>query len=51
VQYERWLVPVIQTTQSQNVTATVEILFQPQKLFRRSAMGKDVATPENGDRP
>jgi len=51
VQYERWLVPVIQTTQSQNVTATVEILFQPQKLFRRSAMGEDVATPENGGRP
>jgi len=48
VQYERWLVPVIQPTQSQNVTAAVEILFQPQKLFRRAPAAP---TSENGGQP
>jgi hypothetical protein len=51
VQYERWLIPVIQRNESRNVTAAVEILFQPQKLFRRSPMGEDASTPENGGRP
>jgi Capsule assembly protein Wzi/PAP2 superfamily len=36
VQYERWLFPVIQPNVSRNVSAKVEILFQPQKLFRSS---------------
>jgi hypothetical protein len=36
VVYERWLFPVIQPNASTNVSATVEILFQPQKLFQRS---------------
>ncbi|HEY6388274.1 MAG TPA: capsule assembly Wzi family protein [Candidatus Acidoferrum sp.] len=36
VQYERWLFPVIQTNTSRNVTAAVEIMFAPQKLFQRS---------------
>jgi hypothetical protein len=37
VQYERWLFPVIQPNSSRNVTTAVEISFQPQKLFQRSA--------------
>jgi membrane-associated phospholipid phosphatase len=36
VQYERWLFPVIQPNASTNVSATVEVLFQPQKLFQHS---------------
>ena len=39
VQHERWLFPVIQPNASQNVTAAVEILFQPNKLFQRSRSG------------
>ena len=38
VQYERWLFPVIQPGAQRNVTAAVEILFQPQKLFHRASM-------------
>jgi hypothetical protein len=36
IQYERWLFPVIQPNAGTDVSATVEILFQPQKLFRHS---------------
>lgn len=36
VQHERWLFPVIQSNASKNVTAAVEILITPRKLFRRS---------------
>jgi hypothetical protein len=35
LQYERWLFPVIQPNAARNVSATVEIQFQPEKLFRR----------------
>jgi hypothetical protein len=51
VQFERWLIPVIQPNESRNVTTSVEILFQPQKLFRRSPRGEHTSTPENGGRP
>jgi hypothetical protein len=37
VQYERWLFPVIQPNSVRNVTTGVEVQFQPQKLFQRSA--------------
>ena len=37
VQYERWLFPVIQANAEKNVSATIEILFQPQKLLRHAA--------------
>jgi hypothetical protein len=37
VQYERWLFPVIQPNPATNVSATVEISFQPRKLFQHSA--------------
>lgn len=39
VQHERWLFPVIQPNVSRNVTAAVEILFQPRNLFRNSRSG------------
>jgi Capsule assembly protein Wzi/PAP2 superfamily len=45
VQYERWLFPVIQPNASRNVTAAVQILFEPQKLFKHSAANAA------GDRP
>ena len=34
VQHERWLFPVIQPNISRNVSATVQISFEPQSLFR-----------------
>ncbi len=48
VQYERWLFPVIQPNAATNVSATVEISFQPQKLFRRSAGSRQ---SDRGDQP
>jgi len=45
VQYERWLFPVIQPNVSRNVTATVQIQFEPYKLFQHSAANAP------GDRP
>jgi membrane-associated phospholipid phosphatase len=51
VQYERWLFPVIQPNESRNVTATVEILFQPQKLFQRSATNAANSASTSGGRP
>lgn len=41
VQHESWLFPVIQPGVSRNVTAAVEILFQPRKLFEHSRSGAD----------
>ncbi|MCU1242327.1 MAG: hypothetical protein JWO71_3053 [Candidatus Acidoferrum typicum] len=51
VQYEQWLFPVIQSSRSTNVSATVEILFQPQKLFRHSDQGAAGSASGNGDQP
>jgi hypothetical protein len=48
VQYERWIFPVIQPNSARNVTAGVEVQFQPQKLFQRSAASSMSGT---GDRP
>jgi Capsule assembly protein Wzi/PAP2 superfamily len=50
VQYERWLFPVIQPNSQRNVTASVEVLFQPQKLFQRSASNSGATSAENGGR-
>jgi membrane-associated phospholipid phosphatase len=36
VQHERWLFPIIQPGAERNVAATLEIQFQPQKLFSSS---------------
>jgi membrane-associated phospholipid phosphatase len=41
VHYERWLFPVIQPNQQTDVSATVEFLFKPQKLFRQSSSGAE----------
>jgi hypothetical protein len=51
VQYERWLFPVIQPNASTNVSATVEILFQPQKLFQRSSQNGAETALDGGGRP
>lgn len=51
VQYERWLFPVIQPNASANVSASVGILFDPQKVFRHSAAGTPGVTSTLGDRP
>jgi membrane-associated phospholipid phosphatase len=51
VQYERWLFPVIQPNGATNVLATVEILFQPQKLFQRSVNSAAGTAPGDGGRP
>jgi len=51
VQYERWLFPVIEPNAQRNVTASVEILFQPQKSFRRSVSNPNTTATENGGRP
>ncbi len=49
VQYERWLFPVIQPNAEKPVSATIEILFQPQKLFQRSSQSvSDTLTGEGG---
>jgi membrane-associated phospholipid phosphatase len=45
VQHERWLFPVIQSNVSRNVTASVQISFEPQKLFRRSAADSPTQQP------
>jgi hypothetical protein len=36
VQHERWLFPVIQPNPSRNVTAALQIQFEPHKLFQHS---------------
>jgi membrane-associated phospholipid phosphatase len=51
VQYEQWLFPVIRPNLQRDVSATVEILFQPEKLFRRSSTSAAGSAPGNGGRP
>jgi hypothetical protein len=51
VQYERWLFPVIQPNAERNVTASVQIKFEPQKLFQRSRTNGTGSMSGNGDRP
>jgi len=51
VQYERWLYPVIQPNAERNITASVQIKFEPQKLFKRSSTNGTGSTSGNGDRP
>jgi hypothetical protein len=43
VQHERWLFPVIQSNYATNVTAAVQIMFEPRKLFQHSH--STVSTP------
>lgn len=49
VQYERWLFPAIQPGPSTNVTAAVQVFFEPQKLFRRNAGADDIAQPPDAE--
>jgi membrane-associated phospholipid phosphatase len=51
VQRERWLFPVIQPGAARNVTASVGIVFEPQRLFRSSHAATADAPTANGDRP
>jgi len=51
VQRERWLFPVIQPNASRNVTAAVQILFEPHKFFQRSAKSAQGTAIEGGGRP
>jgi hypothetical protein len=50
-QHERWLFPVIQPNVSRNVTAAVQILFEPHKLFPHSAANAPGTALATGDRP
>jgi hypothetical protein len=47
VQHERWLFPVIQPNEASNVTAAVQISFEPQKWFRRNS-SVDADSPSSG---
>ncbi len=47
VQHERWLFPVIQPNEASNVTAAVQISFEPQKWFRRTG-SVDMDAPSSG---
>ena len=51
VQHERWLFPVIQPKPEKNVSASVQILFQPQKLFGRSSTDSTEDSSEHGGQP
>jgi membrane-associated phospholipid phosphatase len=44
VQYERWLFPAIQRQSATNVSAVIEVLFQPEKLFQHSVKENEVGT-------
>lgn len=50
VQYERWLYPVIQTGPERNVSASIEIQFQPQRILRPSLHHLTQRFAELGDR-
>jgi membrane-associated phospholipid phosphatase len=51
VQHERWLFPLIQPNISRNVTAAVQILFEPSKLFQRSRTSASGSALGLGDQP
>jgi membrane-associated phospholipid phosphatase len=51
VQHERWLFPVIQPNAARNVTASVGIVFEPQKMFRPSQADTADVPRAKGGRP
>jgi hypothetical protein len=51
VQHERWLFPAIQPNAARNVTASIGILFEPQKIFRASQGDTADVPPAKGGRP
>jgi hypothetical protein len=51
VQHERWLFPAIQPNAARNVTASVGIVFEPQRIFRPSQADAADVPATNGGRP
>jgi hypothetical protein len=51
VQHERWLFPAIQPNASHNVTASVGISFEPQKVFRSTRADTADVPRTKGGRP
>ena len=51
VQHERWLFPVIQPGPQKNVSASVQILFQLQKLLQHTAKPEQGTAAGDGGRP
>jgi membrane-associated phospholipid phosphatase len=51
VQYERWLFPIIQPNVQRNATASLQIKFEPQRLFQRSSINGTGSASPNGARP
>ena len=51
VQYERWLYPAIQPNASTNISATMQILFQPHGLFQHPMKGTSETASEIRGRP
>jgi Capsule assembly protein Wzi/PAP2 superfamily len=51
VQHERWLFPAIQPNAARNVTASVGILFEPQRIFRPSQADTEDVPAAKGGRP
>jgi hypothetical protein len=51
VQYERWQFPAIQANISRNVTATVQIKFEPHKLFQHFVANEAGTALGTGARP
>jgi hypothetical protein len=51
VQYERWLFPLIQPNEATNVSAFVQISFEPQKWFRRACSINADSESADGGRP
>src|SRR6266851_577148 len=51
VQHERWLFPVIQPNAAHNVTASIGIMFEPQKIFRPAQADTADKPPAQGGRP
>ena len=51
VQHERWLFPVIQPGAQNNVAASLQILFQPQKLFQHTSKSDQGTAAGDGGRP
>jgi hypothetical protein len=50
VQYEHWSFPIVQPNATTNVTAMVQISFEPQKWFHRSSISAN-ADSSDGGRP
>lgn len=51
IQHERWLFPVIQLGAEKDVTAGLEVRFQPQRLFQRGSKKPQAIASETGGQP